>query len=49
MKYFSFSFKNARRLEKMYLLPEILERLFDVPGIPVISNCWTPTKKSQDF
>ena len=29
----------------MYLLPKIHERLFDVPGRTVISNCGTSTEK----
>ena len=49
LKYFSFSFKNACRIEKMYLLPKILKRLFDVPGRPIISDCRTPTKKVSGF
>ena len=49
LKYFSYSFKNASCLGKMYLLPKIHERLFDVPGRPVISNCGTPTEKVSEF
>ena len=49
LKYFSYSFKNASCLGKMYLLPKIHKRLFDVPGRPVISNCGTPTEKVSEF
>ena len=48
LKYFSFNFKNACCLGKMYLLPKIHKRLSDVPG-PVISNCGTPTEKVSEF
>ena len=49
LKYFSFNFKKACCLGKMYLLPKIHKRLFDVPGRPVISNCGTPTEKVSEF
>ena len=49
LKYFSFHFKNACCLEKMYLLPKIHKRLFDVLGRPVISNYGTPTEKVSEF
>ena len=39
--YFSFEFKKATNLGKLYLLPKIHKRLFDVPGPPVIPNCRT--------
>ena len=38
-KYFSFELKKATNLGKLYLLPKIYKRLFDVLGRPVISNC----------
>ena len=49
LKYFSFNFKNACCLDKMYLLLKIHQKLFDVPGRPIISNCRTPTEKVSDF
>ena len=49
LKYFSYTFKNASCLGKMYLLPKIHKRLFDVPGRPVIANCGTPTEKVSEF
>ena len=33
----------------MYLLPKIHERLNDVPGRPVISNCGTLTENLSEF
>ena len=33
----------------MYFLPKIHKRLFNVPGLPVISNCGTPTEKASEF
>ena len=33
----------------MYLLPKIHNRLNDVPGRPVISNCGTPTENLSEF
>ena len=49
LKYFSYNFKNASCLGKMYLLPKIHKRLHDVPRRPVISNCGTPTEKLSEF
>ena len=49
MKYFTYSFKNASCLGKMYLLPKIHKRLYNIPGRPVISNCGTPTEKMLEF
>ena len=34
---------------KLYVLPKIHKRLFNVPGRPVISYCGTPTKKASEF
>ena len=48
-RYFSYDFKNATSLGKMYLLPKIHKRLQDVLGRPVISNCGTPTEKVSEF
>ena len=49
LKYFAYSFKNASCLGKMYLLPKIHKRLYNVPGGHVISNCETPTEKMSEF
>ena len=49
LKYFSYNFKNTGCLGKMYLLPKIHKRLNNVPGVPVISNCGTPTEKLSEF
>ena len=48
LKYFSFNFKNAFCLGKMYLLPKINKKLFDIPERPVISNYGTPTEKGSE-
>ena len=49
MKYFTYVYKKACNLRKLYLLPKIHERLFNVPERPVISNCRTPTEKVFEF
>ena len=49
LKYFSYNFKNACCPDKMYLLPKIRKRSFDISGRPVISNCGTPTEKMSEF
>ena len=49
LKYFSFEYKKATNLGKLYLLPKIHKRLKNVPGRPVISNCRTPTEKVSEF
>ena len=49
LKYFTINFKKATNLGKMYLLPNIHKRLFEVPGRPVISNCSTPTENVFEF
>ena len=49
LKYFSYSFKNASCSGKMYILPKIHERLYNVPGRPVISNCGTQTEIVSQF
>ena len=48
-KYFSYSFKNASCLGKLYLIQKISKRLYNVPGCPVISNYGTPTEKVSEF
>ena len=49
LKYFTYEYKKATNFGKLYLLPKIHKRLFDVPGRPVISNCGTPTEKCSEF
>ena len=49
LTYVTIEHKKATNLGKMYLLPEIHKRLYDVPGRPVISNCETPTEKTSGF
>ena len=49
MKYFTYEYKKECNLDKLYLLPKIYKRLFNVPGRPVISNCRTPTEKVSEF
>ena len=48
LKYFRFYHKRACNLGKLYLLPKVHKRLFNVPGQPVISNCGTPTEKASE-
>ena len=36
-------------LRKVYLLPKIHKKLFNVPGRPVLSNCGSPTEKVLGF
>ena len=49
LKYFTYEYKKVCNLGKLYLLPKIHKRLFNVPGRPVISNCGTPTEKASEF
>ena len=49
LKYFSFEYKKATNLGKLYLLPKIHKRLKNVSGRPAISNCGTPTEKVSEF
>ena len=49
LKYFTYEYKKATNFGKLYLLPKIHKRLFDVPGTPAISNCGTPTEKCSEF
>ena len=49
LKYFTFEYKKATNLGKLYLLPKIHKRLKNVPGRPVIFNCGTPTEKVSEF
>ena len=49
LKYFSYKYKKITNLGKLYLLPKIHERLENVSGRPVISNCDTPAEKVSEF
>ena len=49
LKYFTYKYKKATNSGKMYLLSKIHQRLVNVPGRPVISNCGTPTEKASEF
>ena len=49
VKYFTSEHKKACNLGKLYLLPKIHKRLFNVPGRPVVSNFGTPTEKVSEF
>ena len=45
LKGFIYEFKNSSSLSKLYLLPKIHKRSFDVPRRPVISNFGTAKEK----
>ena len=49
IKYFTYNFKKATNLEKLYFLPKIHKRLNAVPGRPVISNYGIPTEKVSEY
>ena len=49
LKYFTYQYKKACNLGKLYLLLKIHKRLSEVPGRPVISNCGAPTEKVFEF
>ena len=49
LKYFTYNFKKATNLGKLYVLPKIHKRLANIPGRPVISNCGTPTEKVSEY
>ena len=44
-----FGYEKASNFEKMYLLPKIHKKLFNVPGRLVLSNCGSPTGKVLGF
>ena len=48
-KYFTYNFKKATNLWKLYFLPKVHKKLANVPGRPVISNCGTPTEKVSEY
>ena len=49
LKYFTFNFKKATNLERLYFLPKIHKRIANVPGRTVISKCGTPTEKISEY
>lgn len=49
LKYITYDSKKFTILTKLYLLPEMQERLTNIPGRPLISNCKKRTKKSSYF
>ena len=49
LKYFTYQYKKACNLGKLYLLPKIHKRLSEVSGRSVISNCGAPTEKISEF
>ena len=49
LHYFHFDFKKTCNLGKLYLLPKIHKRMFNVPGRPILSNYGTPTEKVSEF
>ena len=49
LKCFTYEYRKATNLGKMYLLPKIHKRLSNVPGRPVTSNCGAPTEKVSGF
>ena len=49
LKFFTYEYKKVCNLSKLYLLPKIHKRLFNVPGRPVISSCGAPTEKVSEF
>ena len=49
LKYFTYTFKKATNLGKLYFLPKIHKRLSAVPSRPVIPNCGTLTEKVSEY
>ena len=45
LKCFDYEFKSSSNLDKLYLLPKIPKRFFNVPGRPVMSNFDESTEK----
>ena len=48
-RYFTYGFKKSTNLGKTYFLPKIRNKLDNVLGRLVISNCGTPTEKASEF
>ena len=49
LKYFTYNFKKATNLGKLYFLPKMHKHLSAAPGRPVISNWGTPTEKVSEY
>ena len=49
LKHFTYSFKKATKLRKLYFLPKIHKRLSALPGRPVVFNYGTPTEKVSEY
>ena len=49
LKYFTYKFKKAVNLGKLYFLPKTHKSLANVPGRPVISNCGTPIENVSEY
>ena len=45
LKYFSYEYRKATHIGKLYFFPKIHKSLHNVPGQPVISNCGTPIEQ----
>ena len=48
LEYFTYNFKKATNLGKLYFLPKIQKLLANVQGRPVISNCGTPIENFSE-
>ena len=48
LNYYSFKYKKACNLRKLYFLSKI-HKMLHVSGTPVISNSSTPTEKASEF
>ena len=44
-----YDYENTPNLGKLYFLPEIHKKLFNIPGRSVISNCATLVEKASEF
>ena len=49
LEYFTYNFKKATNLGKLYFLPKLHKPLTAVPDRPVTSNCGTPTEKVSEY
>ena len=49
MEYFIYQYKKVTSLGKLYILPKIYNRLYNIPGRSVISNCGATTEKVAKF
>ena len=49
LSYYSFKYKKTCNLGKLYFLPKIYKRLYNVLRRLVIFNCGTPSEKASEF